>query len=73
LLDTVKFFLSMFNIQNLCHTVRSSVLRGQKTSDHISKIMVVLDAIVACFLTSINHELRLVVWNDNSVTPINRN
>jgi len=73
LLDTVKSFLSMFNIQNLCHTLRSLVLRVQKTSDRISKIMVVLDAIVICFSTSINHDLRLVVWNDISVTPKNRN
>jgi hypothetical protein len=31
--------------------------------------MLVLDAVVDYFSSSINHDLRMVVWNDNSVTP----
>lgn len=31
LLDTVKSFLSVFNIQNICHTLRSLVLRLQRS------------------------------------------
>jgi hypothetical protein len=73
LLDTVKSFLSMFNIQNPCHTLRLLVLQVQKTSDRLPKATVVLDATVAYFSSSINHDLRLVVWNDNNVTSKNRN
>jgi hypothetical protein len=51
LLDTVKSFLSMFNIQNPCHTLRSLALRVRKTSDRLSKIMLLLDAIVTCYVT----------------------
>jgi hypothetical protein len=69
LLDTVKSFLSLFNIKNLCHTLRPLVLRLQTTSDRLSKIMLGLDDDVACFSSSINHDLRMVVYSDNSVTP----
>ena len=31
--------------------------------------MLGLDAVVACFSSSINHDLRMVLWNDKSVTP----
>jgi hypothetical protein len=44
-------------------TLGRLVLRLQTTSD------LLLDAVVACFSTSINHDLRKVVWNANSVTP----
>ena len=47
LFDTAKFFLSRFNIQNLCHALGLLVLRAQTISYRLSKIMLVLDAVVA--------------------------
>ena len=71
LLRTIESSLSMSNIQNLCHTLRSSVLRLQTTSDRLSKITLGLHDFVACFWSPTNHDLRMVVWNDNSGTPKN--
>ena len=53
LLDIIKSSLSVFNIQDLCQTPRSLVLEFHTTSDLLSKIMVVLDAIVSCSSSSI--------------------
>jgi hypothetical protein len=52
LLDTAKSFLLKFNIQNLCHTLRFSVFRVQTTSDRLSTIMLVVDAVVTSFSSS---------------------
>ena len=49
MLDTVKFFLSVFNIQNLCDMLSPLVLRFQKASDPLSRIILVL----ACFSSSV--------------------
>ena len=51
--ETVKSILAMFDIPKLCQTLLSLVLQLQTTSDPLSKIMVVLDAVVAWFLSSV--------------------
>jgi len=45
-LETVKSILAMFDIPKLCQTLLSLVPQLQMTSDPLSKIMVVLDAVV---------------------------
>jgi hypothetical protein len=45
-LETVKSIHAMFDVPKLCQTLRSLVLQLQMTSDPLSKIMVVLDAVV---------------------------
>jgi len=53
LTGTLKTCLSMFNIQNLCQTLRSLAFHLQNISDLLSKIMLVLETIVACSSNSI--------------------
>jgi hypothetical protein len=48
----LEIFSSVFNIPNIYQTSRSLVLQLQNTSDPLSKLMLVLDAIVACFPNS---------------------
>jgi hypothetical protein len=43
----------MFNIQNICQNLRLLVLQLQNASDPLSKLMLVLDAIVASFTNSV--------------------
>jgi hypothetical protein len=45
--------LSNFNFQNPCLTPRSSVLQLEMTTETLSKIMPVLDAVAASFWRSI--------------------
>ena len=52
-LETVKSILALFDIQKLCQTLRSLVLQLQMATNPLSKIMVVLDAVVTCFLSSV--------------------
>ena len=52
-LENVKSILAMSDIQKLCQTLRSLVLELQTTSDPLSNIMVVLDAVVTCSSSSI--------------------
>jgi hypothetical protein len=52
LISTLKSFLSMFNLQNICQSVRSLFLQLQTTKDPFSKLMLVLDATIACFTNS---------------------
>ena len=43
----------MFNIHNMCQTLRSLVFHLQTNSDPLSKIMLVLETIAACSSISI--------------------
>ena len=52
-LETVKSILAMFDIPKLCQTLLSLVPQLQMTSDPLSKIMVVLDAVVTWFSGSV--------------------
>jgi hypothetical protein len=53
LTGTLKICLSMFNIQNLWQTLRSLAFHLQTIRDLLSKIMLVLETIIACFSNSI--------------------
>jgi len=67
-LETVKSISTMFDIQKQRHNLCSLVLQLQKTSDVLSKIMVVTWCWCYLFYEfSLTQNLRIVVWNANSV------